>query len=217
MRKYITFLVLSLFLFPGIINALDCSRETINNYTKVLGNITYTYRYKEEKNKVTFDIILLNVPKDFYVHDDYHDKYSTSYGKDMTFSSFKPNDNYKFEIFPDINACPDIETKYIYVSLPGYNPYYKDPVCKGVSNYRLCNRWSNNTLKYKEFVSQVEAYKKRGIKKNPENKVVKTDTMGYIFDFYERYYMIILPFIIISIIGYIIYHNRRDDSLISVK
>lgn len=218
MKKYITFLVLSLLLFPRVIEAADCSHETVSNYSKILGNINYTYRYREENKKAKFDIILLNVPTDFYVRDEVTDKYYMSDGKEMVFSSYEPNATYRFEVFPDINACSDIGARYIYVTVPGYNPYYNDPVCDGVTNYQYCNRWFQNNLSYKDFVAEVTAYKER--RKTEEvisDKKVNRDTMNYILDFLKRYYMIILPIIIVSTIGYIIYHNRRDDSLISVK
>ncbi len=217
MRKYGMFLVLSIILFPGIIKAADCSDQTISNYSKILGNVTYTYQYKESNKKVSFDITLLNVPQDFYVRDDYHDNFSVSKGTDVKFTSFKPHDTYKFEIFPDINSCPTIEPQYVYVTLPGYNPYYSDPLCKGLENYQYCNRWYANSLSYKQFVTQLTNYRKKEEQSEVKERVDKTDNLSYIIDFYQRYYMIILPVIIISIIGYIIYHNRRDDSLISVK
>lgn len=216
MRKYITFLVL-LLLFPQVGKALDCSHQTISEYAKVLSNVTYSYSYKETNNKVNFKITLLNVPVNFYVRDDYHNKYYFSSGRDMEFTSFPANATYKFEVLPDINACSDIEPRYIYVTLPGYNPYYNGPICKGVANYQYCNRWFQNNLKYKDFVTQVSNYKAKNASLKTEEKVIIADNTSYILNFYTRYYMFILPTIIIVLLGYIIYHNRRDNSLISVK
>ncbi len=82
-----------------------------------------------------------------------------------------------------------IKLKTITINAPNYNPYYNDPICEGLNNLSICQKWSKVELDYEGFVKKVNEYKEKNketISKNP-NTEIQNNKFDF-FDIYNKYY-----------------------------
>ena len=93
-----------------------------------------------------------------------HFRNGTSERKEFSVKSEIILDNYgagksiEYKIYSNLNYCRGQYISSLYVTLPSYNPYYKDELCKGLENYTLCRRWAKVDLTYDEFKKQMKDY-----------------------------------------------------------
>ena len=115
--------------------------------------------YKISDNKATFDITVANMTNDIYLYDSFSDKKYIKTGE-FVINDFNDGTKYRFFIKSNDKNCKDEVLLTKYITLPKYNPYYGDPICKGIESYELCQRWGAfNIGSYKEYKSKIEKYK----------------------------------------------------------
>ena len=134
MKKKIIMMTL-LALFPVSAKALKCDYAEQARLRKIASNVTTSYEYVENNDKVSFNIILTNITDEIYVQD-YIDKnnpksYYFNGTSEIKITGYEPGTNVRYVIYPTKGNCTTSYLTNKYVNLPYYNKYYKDPLCEG--------------------------------------------------------------------------------------
>jgi len=212
MRKYILTLVLFLFICPNIANA--CSNSDEVKYQELAKNISYSYDYIEENGNISFNVTFSNINENLYLYDYTNDVVHDRIGDEMTLTGFSQGNSYKFGVYTsDIASGCVGNTMYImYVNIPYYNPYYQDELCKGIEDYKFCNKWLNMNITYDTFKNNVLKYKESLTEEKKQNENQKVEGFfDKLVSFYVDYYYIILPLLIIISVVYIRIYNKKHD------
>lgn len=208
--KYLIITLICLFFtVPSQILA-DCSNSEISRLKTIASNVNVSYEPIETDSGVTYNIIFLNMTNELVIRDT-QARTSYSYtGSEMILTGYKPNTNYKFKILPS-NGC-DVSLAVKYANLPAFNIYYKDPLCDGISEYTLCQKWNNSNVSYESFVREVTKYKESLLINNPiEAEEHPLTFFEKLLEFYIKYYYIIYLSIIVILVPIIIVLKRRDN------
>lgn len=219
MKKYYLFsiLLISFILFPSIANAEDmftCDYKEKARLNAIASNIVVSIDYIEKGNSVEFIVTLSNLHPDVYIIDNikntnYYYNEKSSNPNEIKLKGYKNGVTVRYEVHTVDRICRETLLLSKYAALPPFNKYYKDPVCKGLSEISLCKKWVRVNYDYEEFKKQVEKHK------NNQLPVEETkEDEDYLFDilqFYLKYYIYILPSIALFSVGLIIVLNRKKD------
>ena len=141
--------------------------------------------------------------------------YSDTNNGEITIYNYSSNGKtgtYKF--YSAKNECYGIFIGIKHYKLPSYNVYYGSELCKGISNYSLCQKWATVNYSSDEFETLINKYKndinKQEIK--DENVVYEKKIINKLVEFYIKYYSYLLIGIIV-IFGIIIIVKKRKDKL----
>lgn len=212
MKGYLVyFILLFVLVFPIKVNGAVCSNEDKSNLGSLASNTKISYDYIENNNTVIFNLTLSNIYENMKIKDVAHNIIYNYQGSELTIQNFNPNQSYKFEFYTDSYSCSGFLIYSKYITLPAYNKYYKDSLCDGIENYKLCKKWQSVNLNYDEFTSKINEYKNSLITDEDEHGSEIKGIYDFIFEFYSKYYYIILPLIIISSIITIYYRNKKND------
>lgn len=211
MRKKILVFLISFFIFIPSSKAYLCANSVKVKYQEMAKNISVNYEYTESNDDVTFNIKISNIPEGFIIYDASNGKNYYYSSGEIIIPNVEKNKNYRFDVFKDEIACGSINFYSHYVNIPAYNKYYKDPICSGIEDYKLCSKWLNVTISYDEWKSKVIEYKNS--KNIKDNEIIEPEKTIFdeIIDFYTKYYMYILPsLIIICCLGIYLYNRKHD-------
>lgn len=216
MKRYVK-LIMFLFLLviiPVHGSAEECDFSTKAKLKKLASNISTSYVPIEQGNKVTFDITISNIYPNLVVIDpktgnEYRYDTSRNIPHQITLSGYASDQTYRFEVYADKENCSEESLNIYYVTLPAYNPYYKDDLCKGIEDYKLCNKWLKHSLTRDEFVKEITAYK--ASLNQPEKQVQKKQKENSMLAFIKEYYYVFIGLGVLGI-GYVIYVRRKRDS-----
>lgn len=209
-KKILYILIVYIFLcFPITVFADRCSNEEKIAFASLAKNISVTYDYIEQNNQVSFNIILTNLQPGLKIKDVMNNREYYYSSSELILYGYQPGNNYRFDVYS--YSC-DSKLYSHYVTLPGYNKYYSDPVCNEV-NASVCQKWITINYDYDTFVKEVNKYKIQKIEKPIEENKEVLGIYYYIINFFVKYYYIVLPIIII-ICSVIIYIQRKKDSLL---
>lgn len=189
----------------------SCSYTRMANLKKLASNVNITYTYNVTDNKALFDIRFANFNNDIYLYDSYNDKKYNINGE-ITLKNFADGIKYRFFIKSNDSNCKDEILSTRYVTLPKYNIFYGDPICKGIEDYTLCQKWGSFTISnYNEYIKQINKYKDSLSKSNEETiKTEETTLVQKIVSFLLKYYVVILISIIIICLTLIYYLSGKD-------
>ena len=204
-----------LMLLPISCKALECDFTEKARLKSLASNINTSYIPVENGNTITCNVTISNIYPGLIVVDAttgnqyYYDENRQNPGE-VVITGLNPDKTYRYEIYSTNEECNDSSLNIYYVTLPAYNSYYKDPICEGLSDYKLCNKWLKTDMSYEEFIKEVTDYK------NSLNQPDKTETkdngeLNPILEFIYQYYYIFIALFVIAII-YIIYVRRKRDS-----
>lgn len=77
-----------------------------------------------------------------------------------------------------------------YVTLPNYNENSNDPLCEGIEEFSLCQKWGASPVSYNDFVSKTNEYREKK-RLQQEQKIkekvddsFKTKVLNFIVDYY---------------------------------
>lgn len=211
-KKYLKLIMVIFFaMIPYQVKAYNiCSTEDTVKLNKLASNVLANYSYYETDGVVKFKITINNLSSNTYIYDAVKKQTYYSTGE-ITLENYGPNQTVEYKIYSNIAYCKGQYLNSIFVTLPPYNPYYKDKLCSGIEDYKLCQKWSNVNLTYDEFKQQIYTYR------NDNNEQKKNINDNYksiyelILDFYIKYYYIILPLIIV-VGGIILAVNKQKSS-----
>lgn len=211
------FLTILLFIgCPKLTKALTCSNAEMVKYQELAKNVNTSYDYvehfSEQGSTVVFSIKLSNVQPGLMIKDIKNNATYRNIPSELTLNGYQYGKSYRFDIYINEGNCAGKLAYSKYVNLPFYNKYYKDELCKGIEEFRYCQKWTKFGISYYEFTQEVQKYKNNFKEEEKVNNSKKLDDVfKVVSDFYLQYYYIILPIIII-ILSIIIYkHNKKDD------
>lgn len=197
-----------LLLFPAKGKAA-CSNSENVNLKDMAGNIRITYVFKEEN--ATFDITLSNIRGEFYVKTPTNQILSST-GTDITVGGYAPGQSYGFKVYTTSPNCPNKILLTKYATVPSYNRFYNDDVCKDATEYHYCQKWVKHSYDHDAFVKVVNQYKEDKIKKQEVKEEEKIKGFyDYLLDIYTQYYYVILPIFIILCIIVIIQKKKKEE------
>lgn len=211
MKKITIGIISLLFLLPFSVTAYECNDAQILRYEQLASQIQTSFEYTETEDGLTFDILFHNVNKDFELVDYYTYDYLVIFKNDksgiIVVPNYLPGKTYKFSILNNGNLCDTEILREITVVTPNYNKYYKDPVCSGVSNFELCQKWANvGNISYNNFVKSVNEYKSNNEVEEDEIIVeIEDNFVNDLRSFFAKYYIYIIIglLIIVSLIMYL--------------
>ena len=156
---------------------------------------------------------LVNLTSDIYFTDSVTNKTYKNKNGEYVLKNYQSGDTIIYNFYSNDADCLGTNLYTIRIVLPKYNQYYNNPICAGVEEYSLCQRWSSHNLSYDKFLEKVNQYKNEKIEESEKNKKeVDNDSLfHYIIIFLTDYYYVILIILggTISVIAYI--RNKRDS------
>lgn len=170
-KKKILLTIISFIAFTSKTYA-ECTNEEVNAFKKISNEYKVTYEMNTESklynltfydpapDKYTF-VINGATDGDFSIHDNNNYQYL----------GLSPGE-YTVTIEGVTNTCKDV-LKTINLSLPKYNKYTEDPLCKGIEEFVLCQSTYDKDIDYETFKQRVEVYKKTKTENN-----IKTDDIN---------------------------------------
>lgn len=210
MKKYILAILISFFLFVPSSKALLCRNTDKVKYSDMAKNVSVNYEYEEHDNDINFNIKISNIPEGFSITDFKRGIIYDYSSSELTLPADK-NTTYVFNVTIPNNPC-HMETLYKhYITIPPYNPYYKDEVCNDVKDYKLCDKWINIMYSYENWKDKVLKYKATLNNEKPEEEVVEDSLLDKIINFYVKYYIYILPTLVILGLGGMYLYNKKHD------
>ena len=225
-KKNILILIFSILLLPNIVNARKmCEYDDKTRLQRIASNIASSYTYKEEKNEETgfntvkFTVTLTNMHDDVVIIDEEtNEHYYNNADREIVIENVKPGKYLKFLVYGNIDNCREEKVTTIYVTLPSFNKYYTDELCRNIPDYSLCNKWANIKMTHEKFTQKVQAYLDSLIVSS-ENTASENQESVFeiIIAFLAKYSLIIFGSIIIICAGLIFYLVRKDDFDLSIK
>lgn len=215
MKKVYRFVLLFIIItFPVKVMGY-CTTEEKMRYSTLSANITTSYEYVESNDSVSFNITIHNVHRDLVILDKQTGLRYSSKQNDLNnfiIRNLKDGTNYIFEVYADNMDCSHVLYNTLYVSLPKYNKYYKDPVCNGASDYLYCQKWvETGSLTYDGFVTLVNDYKKGEQSEEIVSTEEENSWIYAIMDFWAKYYLLISGGVLLLCVPIIIIKNKRDN------
>jgi hypothetical protein len=188
-----------------------CDYTDVAKYKKIASNINYSYEYELINDDVIFHVTLVNLNEALYLKDSNGNIYN--YTSNEIVVDAKSGESLIFYVYPSDKYCTDNFIYTLRIQLPTYNKFYNDPICSGIENYSLCNKWSTHNLTYEKFIQNVTNYKESlKTTENYEETIKSKGLLYYVAEFLISYYYIIL-IIIIVICSTIIYFRSKQDNI----
>lgn len=208
MKKILIFFIL--LLFPLSTQAYYCDYDDYKEVQKKASNVNLMVDYEIENDKAVFTITLYNLKDEHYIIDPKTEKVYEYNGSDTLEIKVEKPGIYSFEVYSEDNYCDENYLNKLYAEIPTYNKYYKDALCKGVENYKYCQKWFSGNITYDEFKKAVNDYKE-SLKVTPQEEPEYKSIFDYLLEFYINYWFIILPTIIVAGIIGIILKKKQEN------
>ena len=201
-KKAFMMLFICLLLFPFSIKAFCYSKDKVK-FQKLAENIDYTYVFDE--NTKTFNIIFTNLQTSLSLNGVIYPNQET------TLTGFIPGNSYNFVVKTNDSTCYDEMIKTIYVTLPIYNANYNDPLCQGLHDYDVCQKWGKYIGSRSEFEKQIQKIK-ASIDENDDQSSEEEykGIFDYLANIFVNTYYIVLPIIIVVCLIGIYKLNKKD-------
>ena len=189
-RAFIMMSFICLLVFPFSIKAFCYSKDKIK-FQKLAENIDYTYAFDE--NTKTFNIIFTNLQTSLSLNEVVYPDQET------ILTGFIPGNSYNFVVKTNDSSCYDETIKTIYVNLPIYNANYNDPLCQGLHDYDICQKWGKYISNRNEFEKQVQKINSSTKEDNSEEETQKEykGIFDYLANIFVNSYYVVLPIIIV--------------------
>ncbi len=193
MKKKMAFFLLVYLCFPVFMSVkAECNQQETIRISKLMSNVNSSYTFNEEDQ--SFTIRFTNLVDDLYLYDEnYFEAYYPENGEVILYDALP---SYSYEFTVRSTKCEDTRVNR-YVTLPFYNPLYKEEICQGVTGLSLCEKWASTPdLTEEEFVAEVTAYKNRKAGQEQEKEEVD-GLFDIIINFFVKYYFIVIPVVIV--------------------
>ena len=212
MKKVIVIFILTLLIPVTSVKGYYCKNSEVARYKGLASNISITYDYVEKDHNVTFSITLSNLKPDLYIVDASTDLRYNYVKDELTIDGYKPSQKVKFNVYPTNPDCSNNLLYTIMLELPGYNPYYDDPICDGIGNYIYCQKWYSHNLNHNSFYVKVSNYKYSLKPTRTDEEQQETNSLLLlVLKFWSQYYYIISPIVIVIGSAGVIIINKKSD------
>jgi len=213
-------------LFRTDVFALDsaCTQEEQVRLRQLANATQISYEFYKDTtdDTVGFTVQISSFTPDFYIYNKKDGTYFEYNGNStVSNSSFAPGLTYQLPFYAsDSGACKGYLILTKVVSLPNYNPYSEDPLCKGIETYELCKKFTPIRItSYTDFQQRVKQYissLKEPTKETPKPTPVKTKTIWeMIWDFTAAYYMFFLAIVIVgATTGIVVIEVKKRRSIL---
>lgn len=215
MKRILYGLIIGFCLIPNIVNALECSTADRERLQKLANNISVAIEEYEENGDIGFVATFTGVSKDVRIFNNrvmyYYRNDTNDYIGYFTVQPLYVGNVYEFTVNGN-TTCVDYNFRTITINVPNYNQYYNDPICENAREYKLCQKWINNSdLSYEKFVSEVTDYIQKHKKAN-NSGTTSTTEMFYI-DLERFYKTVYFPSLVVTLIlvGLLIYFWSKKN------
>lgn len=215
MKRIKYLLVFSLLMFiPNIVSA-ECSFKEKSKLQNLASNLNFTYNYKEIEGKefpsIEFSVTIANLQPELYIVSNASlNNYYYNGNSEITINGFEAGKTLEFEVYARNGECKNTYLLTNYVTLPPFNKYYKSYICKDITDYGLCKRWSHVSMSYEKFLRQVSKYKESLIVEEPIEPV-KPDIVEKILEFLSKYSFYLFGGIIVVCSIAIYYLDKKNS------
>lgn len=244
MQKIINIIVLiivSVFTFNLITNADTCTYKEKNEYGAYATNVNMGYSVIDEYNGTScpqgegectnntysgfhFLISINNLTDKIYatVTEDLNKTTTNYYYNDTNKGNIEITQdysdsrvNYSIVIKIKDGACAETILRRKTVTTPRFNPYSNYPICQGIEDFGLCNRFYDFEVSEDEFYNRTYDYLKKQEEENEEDKNEnkdKSSVLNNIKDFIKDNYIYITSgtVVLIVAISIVVIKKRRD-------
>lgn len=207
-------LVFTLLMFIPTIMHAECDFKEKSKLQNLANNLNFTYNYKEtdgEFPSVEFSITIANLRPELYIISNASlNNYYYNGNSEITINGFEAGKTVSFEIYARNGECKNTYLLTNYVTLPPFNKYYKSYICRDITDYNLCKRWSHVSMSYEKFLCQVSKYKESLIVSEPY-PITGPDLIEKILEFLSKYSFYLFGGIIV-VCSCAIYYLEKKNS-----
>lgn len=209
MRRYLIYMIVAFILIitpKGVFAA--CDPRVLTDYRNLASNVKTSTNYQMVDGKPVFTVTISNMYSGMYIVDatdpERPKKYTSSSfdgGTELNLTGYGENQRLTFKIYVQTDKCNNEILITKYVTLPNYNEFSEDPVCKGIEGFSLCQRWASTSISYETFLERVEEYKTRKtvqLTSHPEEQ--KETFKDQVIQFVGKYYIYLVAGIVILIL-----------------
>lgn len=168
-KKILTFTILLSLLFPNLVKAECDNKDEYFESIKDQFKVTYETDYELKQN-----VLILNNPhpESYFMilvsYGEYSCNAKGEYTKKCT--NIKPGE-YEIKIYNNNNYSCSVGT--INFTLPWFNEYYNDDLCKGLEDFYLCQPDYDKEIDYDTFKSRIELYINKQDEKTENDNDIK--------------------------------------------
>lgn len=202
MKKYL--LVILLLLLPISVRAIGinpyCSPDELNNSTDYTYNVAMNYFpvINEENDTVYYNVVISNLTSDMILF--FNNKTYRGFNANKTEQIIRvySGGNYSVQIY-SYKCKNEILSKTL--KIPVYNKHYKSELCKGLTEYKQCQRWSGYTASDEKFEKDIKAIKEELEKSKPkEEKKKELSTKDKVIKFLKENWWICAIVVVVLLI-----------------
>ena len=199
MKRYLIYMVtiFTIFLVPKVWNVEAiglCDNKVIADYRELFSNINIYSDYTIVDGQPTFDVTITNIPRNVYVEDvttgETYKYASFTTENELIIKGYKENQKLTYRFYMEAEGCYGQVMGSRYVTLPNYNENSNDPLCEGIEEFSLCQKWGASPVSYNDFVSKTNEYREKK-RLQQEQKIkekvddsFKTKVLNFIVDYY---------------------------------
>lgn len=212
MKKIGLIMFMSFIINVNIIHA-ECTKEDTNYFKSIEDKYKVSYTF--DKDTKTYKMYLSYSDPSAFLYDitgDGIDNATIDMNEENIILSNLASGNYYISIIGVSNSCTDT-FKTINLTLPQYNIYSEDPICRGIEEFVLCSPTYDKEIDYNTFIARVDAYKKQ--KEKEDNQ--KDDTIqeeNKIIKYIEEYYIYVIVSVLLLVVAILlivkIYNKARQ-------
>lgn len=208
MKKIIFMFVL---LFAPLIVKAECSTDEVIRLKSLASKISITYDYTEKNDYISFSATFHNVHKDLKLIDVTNKEYSSNEEfSDVKIDNLNFSGTYYVNIVSKLQNCKNELMLKKYYTIPYYNSYSSDELCKGNETKTVCQKWTNtSSITYEQFKKALEEKKDTDTKTSEDDQ--KSTKPSIITELFVKYYYILFGGIIVISLTLIIVINKKNS------
>lgn len=191
-----------------------CTYSEVARLRSIVSNINISYDYYVKDSNVYFNITLNNLVPNLYFIDSNNESKFYTYNDTVDGEITIPTNTYSngnFVFYSALTSCPDLKIGTKYYNLPKYNFYHNSELCKDISEYSLCKKWTYVNYSRNEFERLVDEYKYRKALENTKLEIDYDESFfSKLIKFYIEYYYFFLIGVILVCILIIIVESSRN-------
>lgn len=151
-------LIITILLFiPSTIYA-NCTKEELAKFNRIEDGYKITYEFKNETKLYTLKVYSPKPELYDFANNKLFSNCSEIDSTTVECTNVKPGE-YELDIVGLTDTCNGT-LKKVKLSLPKYNKYSENSMCRGIEEFVLCQPTYDKDIDYETFVSRVQTYKK---------------------------------------------------------